>query len=73
MILLRQLGSRGKNYVSPIREKLQKSLNTFAFGAIIDVVEGQGIVETSVQALESFFVCAPRWRYDFTQAVGLTW
>ena len=61
----------GKNYTCPPR--ISKSANILARGAIIDAVDGQGILQTSAQALNTFCGYVQRKRNDFKQVVGCTW
>ena len=73
MISSRQAAVLGKNYISPARPETQKSPRSRPPGAIIDAVERQGIVETSVQALQSFLGYVSRKRDDFKQVASCTW
>jgi len=54
-------------------QKLKKSPRSRTSGAVIDVVEGQVILQTLPQALDTLLGYSQRPRNDFKQVNDLTW
>ena len=62
-----------ESYVNSPQKNLKNLPRISTWGSEIDALERQVSVQTSVQALDSFFVYIQRRRYDFKQVIGFTW